>query len=220
MGAYEDLWHLWGSFGSHWHLWGPLDQWGPIGTYGDLVGPMGAYGAPWGPMGTFGALWRPLGSFADLWGHTGRDLWGRMGTYGALFRIMVVLRRLKLHGQNAPKTASPRHCEKIVLLGGNPKHKNQKSCEKQLTGPFSFIFKKNRLPGKMIYFHQNEVLFWENHDFLFPIPLMLCNKNTHELSIFWKTSFRKLCCTLHDKKHFLAPLLCVRPRANTNTTAQ
>ena len=27
------------------------------------------------------------------------------------------LRRLKLHGQNAPKTASPRHCEKIVLLG-------------------------------------------------------------------------------------------------------
>ena len=28
------------------------------------------------------------------------------------------LRRLKLHGQNAPKTASLRHCEKIVLLGG------------------------------------------------------------------------------------------------------
>ena len=28
------------------------------------------------------------------------------------------LRRLKLHGQNAPKTAPPRHCEKIVLLGG------------------------------------------------------------------------------------------------------
>ena len=28
------------------------------------------------------------------------------------------LRRLRLHGQNAPKTASPRHCEKIVLLGG------------------------------------------------------------------------------------------------------
>ena len=72
----------------------------------------------------------------------------------------------------------------------------------------------------MIYFHQNEVLFWENHDFLFPIPLMLCKKNTHELPIFWKTSFQKPCCTLHDKKHFLAPLLCARPRANTNTTAQ
>ena len=28
------------------------------------------------------------------------------------------LRRLKLHGQNAPKTASPRHCEKAVLLEG------------------------------------------------------------------------------------------------------
>ena len=29
-----------------------------------------------------------------------------------------LLRRLKLHGQNAPKTASPRHCQKIVPLGG------------------------------------------------------------------------------------------------------
>ena len=29
-----------------------------------------------------------------------------------------LLRSLKLHGQNAPKTASPRHCEKIVLFGG------------------------------------------------------------------------------------------------------
>ena len=28
------------------------------------------------------------------------------------------LRPLKLHGQNAPQTASPRHCEKIVYLGG------------------------------------------------------------------------------------------------------
>ena len=28
------------------------------------------------------------------------------------------LRRLKLHGENVPKTASLRHCEKIVLLGG------------------------------------------------------------------------------------------------------
>ena len=31
---------------------------------------------------------------------------------------LQTLRRLKLHGQNAPKTASPRHCEKKVLLGG------------------------------------------------------------------------------------------------------
>ena len=30
----------------------------------------------------------------------------------------ALLRRLRLHGQNAPKTASLRHCEKIVLLGG------------------------------------------------------------------------------------------------------
>ena len=32
--------------------------------------------------------------------------------------LVTFLRRLKLHGQNAPKTASLRHCEKIVLLGG------------------------------------------------------------------------------------------------------
>ena len=31
---------------------------------------------------------------------------------------VVFLRRLKLHGENVPKTASLRHCEKIVLLGG------------------------------------------------------------------------------------------------------
>ena len=33
-------------------------------------------------------------------------------------------------------------------FGGDLKHKNQKSCEKQLTGPFSFIFKKADCPGK------------------------------------------------------------------------
>ena len=43
----------------------------------------------------------------------------------------------------------------------------------------------------MIYFSKNAVLFWENHDFFFPLPLMLSNKNTHELSIFYKTSFFK-----------------------------
>ena len=41
----------------------------------------------------------------------------------------------------------------------------------------------------MIYFSKNAVLFWENHDFLFPLPLMSSNQNTHELSIFLKTSF-------------------------------
>ena len=35
------------------------------------------------------------------------------------FLVMFArLRRLKLHGQNAPKTASQRHCKKIVLSGG------------------------------------------------------------------------------------------------------
>ena len=34
----------------------------------------------------------------------------------ALFQELM-LSRLKLHGQNAPKAASLRHCEKIVLLG-------------------------------------------------------------------------------------------------------
>ena len=51
------------------------------------------------------------------------------------------------------------------------------------------FFQDNRLPGKMIYSSKNEVLLWENHDFLFPLPLMLSNRNTHELSIFSKISF-------------------------------
>ena len=46
----------------------------------------------------------------------------RMGTAVSLRKRVpssrYLLRRLELHGQNAPKTASPRHCEKIVLLGG------------------------------------------------------------------------------------------------------
>ena len=40
---------------------------------------------------------------------------------GAVFSCNLTgepLRRLKLHGQDASKTASPRHCEKIVLFGG------------------------------------------------------------------------------------------------------
>ena len=40
----------------------------------------------------------------------------QLGIYNDV--IKHCLRRLKLHGQNAPKSASPRHCEKIVLLGG------------------------------------------------------------------------------------------------------
>ena len=72
----------------------------------------------------------------------------------------------------------------------------------------------------MIYFHKNEVLFWENHDFLFPIPLMLCNINTHELSIFCKTSFRKPCCTLHDKKQlFGTPSLREASRKHQHNSA-
>ena len=54
----------------------------------------------------------------------------------------------------------------------------------------------------MIYFHQNELLFWGNHDFLFLLPFMLCNKNTRDLSIFWKTIFRKPCCTQQHKNNF------------------
>ena len=43
------------------------------------------------------------------------------GVYGATLRGQPkqFLRRLKLHGQNGPKTASPRHCERMVHLGGS-----------------------------------------------------------------------------------------------------
>ena len=51
---------------------------------------------------------------------------------------MVKMRpKLPLHGtaKNSP-------------FGGDLKHKKQKSCEKQITGPFSFIFNKTDCPGK------------------------------------------------------------------------
>ena len=51
---------------------------------------------------------------------------------------MVKMRpNLPLHGtaKNSP-------------FGGDVKHKNQESHEKQLTGPFSFIFNKTDCPGK------------------------------------------------------------------------
>ena len=37
---------------------------------------------------------------------------------------------------------------KKYFFGGDLKHKNKKSCEKQLTGPFSFFFKKTDCPGE------------------------------------------------------------------------
>ena len=61
---------------------------------------------------------------------------------------MFRLRRLKLHGQNAPKKCLSTALRKNSPFGGDLKHKNQKSREKQLTGPFSFIFNKTDCPGK------------------------------------------------------------------------
>ena len=51
-----------------------------------------------------------------------RDCWclrliGALTTRSGNRRVLR-LGRLKLHGQNAPKTASPLHCERIVLSGG------------------------------------------------------------------------------------------------------
>ena len=102
------------------------------------------------------------------------------------------LRRLKLHGQNVPKTASPPHSEKIVFLG-DPKTQEPKIQQKAINWSIFIYFQENRLPGKIIYLSKNALLFSENHDFLFPLPLMLSYENTHELSIFSKTSFRKPC---------------------------
>ena len=101
-------------------------------------------------------------------------------------------------------------------FGGDLKRKNQKSREKQLTDPFSFIFNKTDCPGKWFIFGKMKFFLGKSRLFL----SYTTYKNTRELSIFWKTNFRKPCCTLHDRKHFLAPLLSARPRANTNTTAQ
>ena len=44
------------------------------------------------------------------------------------------------------------------------------------------------MPGKIFYLPKNALLFSENHDFLFPLPLMLSYENTQELSIFFKNN--------------------------------
>ena len=98
------------------------------------------------------------------------------------------LRRLKLHGQNVPKTASPWHCEKIVVLG-DPKTQQPKIPQKVINWSIFIYFQENRLPGKIIYFSKNALRFSQNRDFLFPLPLMLSYENTHELAILSKTSF-------------------------------
>ena len=65
-------------------------------------------------------------------------------------KARVILRRLKLHGQNVPKTASPRHCEKIVLWG-DPKTQEPKIPQKPINWYIFFYFQENRLPGKIIH---------------------------------------------------------------------
>ena len=104
--------------------------------------------------------------------------------------VGVALRRLKLHDQNVPKTASPWHSQIVVLLG-DPKKQEPKIQQKAISWTNLIFFEENRLPGKVIYLPKNALLFAESHDFLFPLPLMLSHENTHEVSIFWKNQFPK-----------------------------
>ena len=98
------------------------------------------------------------------------------------------LRRLKLQGQNLPKSASLRHSEKIVFMG-DPKTQQQKIKQKSINWTIFNYFQENRLPRKIIYLPKNALLFSENHDFFLLLPLMLSYENTHELAILSKTSF-------------------------------
>ena len=102
--------------------------------------------------------------------------------YNANHRIDVgiKLRRLKLHGQNMPETASSRHSEKKVLLG-DPKTQEPKIQQKAIDWLIFIYFQENRLPGKLIYLPKNALLFSKRDNFLFPLPLMLSHENTHEL---------------------------------------
>ena len=98
------------------------------------------------------------------------------------------LRRLKLHGQNLPKSASLRHSGEIGFIG-DPKTQERKIKQISINWTIFIHFQEGRLPRKIIYLPKNALLFWENHDFLLLLPLMLSYENTHELSILSKTSF-------------------------------
>ena len=89
-----------------------------------------------------------------------------------------------------PKLPLRRTAKKKFFLG-DPKRQEPKIPQKAINWSIFIYFQENRLPGKMIYFSKYALLFLENHDFLFPLSLMLSNKNTRQLSIFSKTSLSK-----------------------------
>ena len=109
---------------------------------------------------------------------------GLFKTLGFVLRCAVAchftisLRRLKLQGQNLPKSSSLRHSEKIVFMG-DPKTRRQKIKQKSINWTIFIYFQENRLPRKIIYLPTNALLFWENHDFFFLLPFMLSYENTH-----------------------------------------
>ena len=88
-------------------------------------------------------------------------------------------------------------CPKVPLRGtpkkkvfmGDPKTQEPKIQQKSINWTIFIYFQENRLPRKIIYLPKNALLFSENHDFLFLLPLMLSYENIHELSILSKTSF-------------------------------
>ena len=90
----------------------------------------------------------------------------------------IMLRRLKLQGQNLPKSASLRHSEKIVFMGDS-KARRKKIKQKSINWTILIYFQENGLPRKKVYLPKNALLFLENHDFFFLLPLMLSYENTH-----------------------------------------
>ena len=87
-----------------------------------------------------------------------------------------------------PKVPLRGAAKKIVFVG-DPKTKEPKIQQKSINWTIFIYFQENRLPRKTIYLPKNALLFSENHDFFFLLSLMLSYENTHELSIFSKTSF-------------------------------
>ena len=88
------------------------------------------------------------------------------------------LRRLKLPGQNVPKSARQHQLGKIVV-SGDRKQRDTKSSEKLITWILLICFKGNRLHQEIFHLPKNALLFPENHDFFFLLPLMLSYENTH-----------------------------------------
>ena len=98
------------------------------------------------------------------------------------------LRRLKLQGQNLPKSDSQRHFEKTVFMG-DPKTQQPKIKQKSINWTIFIYFQENRLPRRKIYLPKNGLLFRKTMTFSFFYHLCFPMKIPMSLQSFLKPVF-------------------------------